>query len=91
MTVVSWFVSCLDSCPQPDTVDLCLADATLRLLVEADEEAAALGHKVLVLSQPPNQTPTVIANPGAGQPDYTQTETYSQVCVRLRNELEQRQ
>lgn len=63
---------------------------TIVMVTHSIEEAAALGHKVLVLNQPPNQTPMVIANPGAGQPNYTETQTYSEVCARLRQALEER-
>jgi NitT/TauT family transport system ATP-binding protein len=51
------------------------------------EEAVTMGHKILVLGQPPNRQTLVVDNPGAGQPDYRTSETYFSRCNQLRELL----
>lgn len=59
-------------------------DLTLILVTHNIEEAAYLGRKILMLNQPPNREPEVIANPDAGQPAYRGSGRYQEMCSRLR-------
>lgn len=52
------------------------------------EEAALLGSRILVLQRPPNRTPHIIENPGAGQVDYRHSEAYRTVTAQLQAQLE---
>lgn len=58
------------------------------LVTHAIEEAALLGERVLVLSQPPHLTPTIIDNPGGGTPDHRATPAYEAKCNELRQCIE---
>ncbi len=60
---------------------------TLVLITHAIEEAAFMGSKVLLLGQPPNTTPQIIENPGAGQPGYRDSAAYLALCRSLRLRL----
>ncbi len=62
---------------------------TLLMVTHAIEEAAVLGQKILLLKNPPNQTPNIILNPQAGTPAYRQSDAYHQMCKQLRTELAQ--
>jgi ABC-type nitrate/sulfonate/bicarbonate transport system ATPase subunit len=57
---------------------------TLVLVTHAIEEAALLGKKILLLSQPPNIKANIIDNPEAGSPEYRHTTRYMNVCYELR-------
>jgi NitT/TauT family transport system ATP-binding protein len=51
------------------------------------DEAVFMGHKILVLTQPPSTEATIIDNPQAGAPGYRQQELFFKQCNRLRNML----
>jgi len=69
--------------------DLRLEQALTTVVVtHSIEEAAILGKKVLVMSQPPNHTPTIIENPESGLEDYPRSATYTAMCAQLRESLE---
>jgi NitT/TauT family transport system ATP-binding protein len=51
------------------------------------EEAVYLGQRILILSQPPNRSASVIDNPLAGRPDYRGAPTYWAKCAELRQAL----
>jgi ABC-type nitrate/sulfonate/bicarbonate transport system ATPase subunit len=70
------------------TLDLCSEqNLTLVMVTHAIEEAAVLGEKILLLSQPPNRNAVVIDNPGARQKSYRETAEYQSVCRQLRQRL----
>jgi NitT/TauT family transport system ATP-binding protein len=70
-------------------MDLRLEQALTTVIVtHSIEEAAILGEKVLVLSQPPNRIPTIIPNPGASGKDYVGSADYVKKCAQLREVLE---
>jgi len=58
---------------------------TLVTVTHAIEEAAVLGEKILLLSQPPNRLAEVIENPGSGAPGYRSSSEYNAMCSRLRS------
>ncbi len=73
------------------TLELCQEQRlTLVIVTHAIEEAACLGRKILLLSQPPNTTPpaTTLDNPNAGQLGYRQTTEYFELCRSLRSQME---
>jgi NitT/TauT family transport system ATP-binding protein len=53
------------------------------------EEAAILGAKILVLSDPPNRKTQILKNPGSGKKDYRHSKDFHQVCQVLRSMLQQ--
>ena len=57
---------------------------TLAIVTHTIEEAAVLGKKILLLGDPPNFTPRVIANPGAAQNNYRESSEYVILCRELR-------
>jgi ABC-type nitrate/sulfonate/bicarbonate transport system ATPase subunit len=57
---------------------------TLVIVTHSIEEAAILGKKILLLGEPPNTTPQVIANPKAAQPNYRESSSYVALCRELR-------
>ncbi len=69
---------------------------TLVLVTHTIEEAALLGEKILLLSQPPNRTARVIENPhltppssgGVAQPGFRDSDAYRALCRTLREQLE---
>jgi NitT/TauT family transport system ATP-binding protein len=61
---------------------------TLVIVTHAIEEAAAMGHKILLLDQPPNTRPIVIDNPGSSLNDYRNSSDYVELCRELRSRLE---
>jgi len=70
------------------TLELCAEHGiTLIIVTHNIEEAAAMGHKVLLLGEPPNRTPRIFENPTAGQADYRESEAYQTLCQTLRKEL----
>jgi NitT/TauT family transport system ATP-binding protein len=82
----------LDAPTREDLQDLILElreeqGITVITVTHAIEEAAYLGDKILLLSQPPNQETQVINNPGARTPSYRGSETYLQICKQLRERM----
>ena len=70
------------------TLDLCSEqNLTLVVVTHSIEEAAVLGEKILVLSQPPNHETLVIDNPGARLKATRETLEYQAVCRQLRARL----
>jgi len=61
---------------------------TLVIVTHSIEEAAVMGEKILLLSQPPNHQRIVILNPQAGEQNFRETATYFELCRRLRREME---
>ncbi|MEW5869687.1 MAG: ATP-binding cassette domain-containing protein [Chloroflexota bacterium] len=61
---------------------------TLVIVTHAIEEAAVMGQKILLLSQPPNTQAQVIDNPGAAQADFRDSAEYTALCRELRHSLE---
>lgn len=61
---------------------------TLVVVTHAIEEAAILGEKIVLLSQPPNRHATIIENRQSAQPGYRNSETYTGICRTLRAQLE---
>ena len=57
---------------------------TVVLVTHSIEEAVFLGRTVVVLSSRPARVTAVVANPGAGQPDYRQSEEFFHRCRQLR-------
>ena len=73
------------------TQELCEEkDITLILVTHAIEEAAFMGKKILVLSDPPNRTPMIIDNPGAGSEEYRDSPAYQDQIRHLRGLLEEK-
>jgi ABC-type nitrate/sulfonate/bicarbonate transport system ATPase subunit len=71
------------------TLELCAEHKlTLVVVTHAIEEAAILGRKILLLSQPPNQIAQVIDNPSAGDPDFRDSENYAYLVRDLRQRME---
>lgn len=67
------------------TVRLCAEEAiTLVAVTHSIEEAVFLGKHVLLLGNPPNKTPLVISNDGAGEDDFRGSKEYLDQCRRLR-------
>ncbi len=60
---------------------------TLVTVTHAIEEAAVLGEKILLLSQPPNRMAVVIENPRARSPDFRSSREYAAMCLTLRSKL----
>lgn len=54
------------------------------------EEAVVLGEKILVLSDTVNQTPTIVDNPHAGDPDLRMGRQFLDQCSALRALIETR-
>jgi ABC-type nitrate/sulfonate/bicarbonate transport system ATPase subunit len=61
---------------------------TLVLVTHSIEEAALLGHRILLLHEPPNRAATVIENLGSGRPEYRESGAYAGLCRELRQRLE---
>lgn len=61
---------------------------TLVVVTHSIEESAILGQKILLLSQPPNEQPIIIDNPGAMYPGFQETRAYLDLCRVLRQRLE---
>lgn len=62
---------------------------TLIIVTHAIEEAAFLGHRILLLGHPPNCQAIVIENPGAARPDFREGSEYQDICRQLRRLLEE--
>jgi ABC-type nitrate/sulfonate/bicarbonate transport system ATPase subunit len=64
-------------------------DLSLMFVTHSIEEASFLGEKILLLSKPPNKTPQILDNPGAGQFNYRESAAYQAICKDLLSLLEQ--
>ena len=60
---------------------------TLVVVTHAIEEAALLGKKILLLSQPPIRNPDILLNPDAGTPFYRNSSRYMELCQELRSRM----
>ncbi len=70
------------------TLELCVESGiTLVIVTHNIEEAAAMGKKILLLSEPPNHEARTFENPTAGQPEYRESQEYQTLCQTLRREL----
>ncbi|MCS6906514.1 MAG: ATP-binding cassette domain-containing protein [Anaerolineales bacterium] len=61
---------------------------TLVIVTHSIEEAALMGRKILLLSQPPIHQAMIFENPGAGLEPYRKSEAYLALCERLRSQLD---
>lgn len=61
---------------------------TLVIVTHAIEEAAVMGSKILLLSQPPNRQAVVIENPGSETAGYRSSREYLELCQELRGRME---
>jgi NitT/TauT family transport system ATP-binding protein len=70
------------------TLSLCAEqNLTLVIVTHAIEEAAALGRKILLLSEAPNQSGRIFENPNAGLSDYRSSPAYHELCDLLWKEM----
>ena len=70
------------------TLELCAEGGiTLIIVTHNIEEAAAMGRKILLLSEPPNQGARVFDNPTAGRDGHRESQEYHALCQMLRKEL----
>lgn len=63
-------------------------ELTTVIVTHAIEEAAILGHRIMVLDDPPNQNPVIIDNPEAGNPEFRHQPTFYKLCSQLRQHME---
>jgi len=67
------------------TLALCAeAGLTVVLVTHTIEEAAFIGQKVLLLSNPPNRDTTVLGNPHVADNAYRRAVAYQSMCAQLR-------
>lgn len=64
-------------------------DLTLIIVTHAIEEAAILGQKILVLSQPSNRQPKIIHNPASAEAGFRESSAYLALCRQLRGLMEE--
>lgn len=70
------------------TLELCAEGGiTLAIVTHNIEEAAAMGRKILLLGEPPNQHAHVFDNPTAGEDSHRESQGYHTLCQTLRKEL----
>jgi ABC-type nitrate/sulfonate/bicarbonate transport system ATPase subunit len=70
------------------TLELCTEGGiTLVIVTHNIEEAAAMGRKVLLLGEPPNQEVRIFENPTAREPGHRESTEYQTLCQTLRREL----
>jgi NitT/TauT family transport system ATP-binding protein len=62
-------------------------DLTTVVVTHNIEEAAFLGEKILVLGHPPNRTPRILDNPGAGAAGYRGSEAYQTRVEQVRSAI----
>jgi len=62
---------------------------TLVLVTHSIEEAAFIGHKILLLKKTPNTKAEIIENPSSGNQAYRESEQYSLMCKDLRKRMEE--
>ncbi len=60
---------------------------TAVLVTHSIEEAVFLGRRIIVLSKRPGRILRIVDNPGAGEPDYRQSEYFFHQCGILRETL----
>jgi NitT/TauT family transport system ATP-binding protein len=73
------------------TQELCEESGiTLILVTHAIEEAAYMGKKILLLSDPPNRRPVIIENPEAGNRRFRDSQAYQKQIKHLRGLLEEK-
>ena len=85
--------SSLDAITREDlqnlTLSLCTEqNLTLVIVTHAIEEAVALGKKILLLGDAPNQNAKVFENPNAGQSEYRTSQEYRELCNLLWKEMQ---
>jgi ABC-type nitrate/sulfonate/bicarbonate transport system ATPase subunit len=61
---------------------------TLVIVTHSIEEAAILGHKILLLGHPPNDQAQVVENPQSLEPGFCDSSEYNQLCRELRQRME---
>lgn len=70
------------------TLSLCAEqDLTLVIVTHAIEEAVALGRKILLLSEAPNQSGRIFENLSAGSSEYRSSPVYHELCDLLWKEM----
>ncbi len=70
------------------TLELCAENGiTLVIVTHNIEEAAAMGGKILLLGEPPNQQARMFDNPTAGKAGHRESQEYHALCQTLRKEL----
>jgi NitT/TauT family transport system ATP-binding protein len=70
------------------TLSLCAEQSlTLVMVTHAIEEAVALGRKILLLGEAPNQSGRIFENPNAGQVEYRNSPAYHELCALLWKEM----
>ncbi|GAB4480140.1 MAG: ABC transporter ATP-binding protein [Anaerolineae bacterium] len=84
--------SALDAPTREDLQNLTVSlrrevDLTSVIVTHNIEDAVFLGEHILVLGRPPNRTPYVIHNPGAGEPTYRGKPAFAARCAELRGVL----
>lgn len=60
---------------------------TLVIVTHAIEEAAFIGQKILLLSDPPNCTTNILHNPSSGNAEFRESEAYLNLCRELRSRM----
>lgn len=86
--------SSLDAVTREDLQTLTLSLSTERnitavIVTHSIEEAAILGKKILLLAKPPNTKPVIISNPNSGSMDYKKSAEYQNVCLELRERMDE--
>jgi ABC-type nitrate/sulfonate/bicarbonate transport system ATPase subunit len=61
---------------------------TLVIVTHAIEDAAAMGQKILLLSEPPNTSAQIVDNPNVTHPGFRDSDEYAALCRDLRARLE---
>ncbi len=71
------------------TLDLCAETAvTVVLVTHSIEEAAFMGQKIMVLTDPPNRRPVLLENAHTPDAAYRRSPEYLAMCRRLREALQ---
>ncbi len=84
--------SSLDAPTREDLQDVVIqlqrdTELSVVLVTHSIEEAVFLGQKILLLGQPPNTEPHIIANPGATTDGYRTSEEFLRRCNQIRDML----
>jgi len=84
--------SSLDAITREDLQNLTLSlceeqNLTLVIVTHAIEEAAALGRKILLLGDAPNENARAFENPNAGREGHRSSREYRELCELLWREL----
>ena len=70
------------------TLDLCSeTGVTVVLVTHSIEEAAFMGQKIMLLTEPPNHAPLLLDNPHPAGATYRHTAAYQAMCKQLREAL----